>query len=86
MNPRKRKKRYLLVILDLEMATFYNIGCRYATPLRIGQTNRQKVEPHPNNPASWNNLTLRQWVASTSNGKIDPDVLCPYESGMQVSR
>ena len=68
------------------MDSLVSLNCRYATPLKIGQSNRQKVEPNPDNPATWSNATLRQWVSTTSNGKIDPEILCPHESGSQLLR
>ena len=43
-----------------------------------------KVEPNPANPANWSNEKLREWVVRRSKGRIDPDKLCPFESGMQV--
>lgn len=45
-----------------------------------------QIEPNPNNPANWTNNTLRDWVQTKSNGKINPEVLCPFESGMQLLR
>ncbi len=57
---------------------------RYVTPLRIGQSNRPKVEPNPDNPGNWTNATLRDWVKANSNDKVDPEIFCPYESGMQI--
>ena len=44
-----------------------------------------QVEPNPANPANWSNERLREWVRRRSKGRIDPDKLCPFESGMQVS-
>ena len=70
-------------VVDLAMTTN---TLRYATPLRIGQNQRQKIVPHPDNPAGWNNVTLRAWVTSRSKGEVNPDVLCPFESGMQILR
>ena len=45
-----------------------------------------KVEPNPANPANWSNERLREWVRDRSRGGIDPDKLCPFESGMQLLR
>ena len=38
-------------VVDLAMTTN---TLRYATPLRIGQSQRQKIVPHPDNPAGVN--------------------------------
>ena len=43
-----------------------------------------QVEPNPANPANWSNERLREWVTRRSKGRIDPDKLCPFESGMQA--
>lgn len=59
---------------------------RYAAPIKIGQSNRKKLAPNPDNPATWSNETLREWVTRTSSGAIDPDALCPIESGIQLLR
>jgi kinesin family protein 2/24 len=58
----------------------------YTVPIRIGQVNREKVVPNPKNPANWGNEQLREWVATKSRGAVDPEVLCPFESGMQLLR
>ena len=52
----------------------------------MGQSLRQKVLTHADNPAGWDNVTLRHWVTSHSKGQVDSDVLCPFESGMQILR
>ena len=44
------------------------------------------MEPNPANPANWGNERLREWVRRRSKGRIDPDRLCPFESGMQMLR
>ncbi len=35
---------------------------RYAAPIRIGQMNRERRAPNPDNPATWTNAALREWV------------------------
>jgi len=35
---------------------------RYVTPLKIGQTNLEKVKINPENPANWDNEKLRNFV------------------------
>jgi len=59
---------------------------RYAAPIRVGASNRVKAKPNPDNPASWSNAQLREWVLKASNNGVDPEKLCPWESGMQVLR
>ncbi len=59
---------------------------RYAGPIRVGSINRRKAVENPNNPAHWSNETLRKWVLQAYAGQVDPEVLCPYESGMQLLR
>ncbi len=59
---------------------------RYAVPIRIGNSNQPMLEPNPDNPATWSNEQLRNWVTKKSNNTVNPDVLCPYESGTQLLR
>jgi len=59
---------------------------RYVAPIKEGMLNREKVVPDPSSPMNWDNQTLRLWVHNSSNGKIDPTVLCPFESGRQMLR
>ena len=59
---------------------------RYVTPLKIGQSNREKVKLNPKNPAHWNNKQLRNYVKTNSKDAIDMDQFCPFESGMQILR
>jgi len=42
-------------VVDLAMTTN---TLRYATPLRIGQSQRQKIVPHPDNPAGVNFMNI----------------------------
>ena len=56
---------------------------RYVAPLKIGQT-REKVKPNPENPANWSHEELVNWMKLASNNQIDLEILCPYESGMQI--
>ena len=58
---------------------------RYVAPIKVGEP-KVKVAPNPDNPANWDNATLRNWVQVESCGKIDSDILCPVESGMQMLR
>ena len=57
---------------------------RYVAPIKMGVKNRTKIIPNPKSPASWSNQTLVEWVKVESNGKIDPQSLCPWESGKQL--
>ena len=59
---------------------------RYVTPLKIGQTNLEKVKINPDNPAHWDNEKLRNFVKDKTKGSIDPELFCPFESGMQILR
>ena len=59
---------------------------RYVTPLKIGQTNLEKVKINPDNPANWDNDKLRNFVQEKTKGSIDPELFCPFESGMQILR
>jgi hypothetical protein len=45
-----------------------------------------KTKLNPNNPASWTNAQLKEWVKVSSSGAVDAEILCPWESGMQVLR
>ena len=58
---------------------------RYAAPLKIGQS-RDKIVPNPDNPANWTHETLVEWVHKASKNEVNCDILCPYESGMQLLR
>lgn len=55
---------------------------RYLAPFKVGEL-KEKTKPNPDNPANWSNDVLRAWVTTRSSGAINPDLLCPYESGMQ---
>ncbi len=59
---------------------------RYVAPIKIGEVVGEKTAPNPDNPANWSNAVLKEWVAKRSNGKIDPEALCRWESGMQMLR
>jgi kinesin family protein 2/24 len=60
---------------------------RYVTPLKIGQSNREKIVANPKNPANWDNSVLRKWVKCKGLKDIlDPEILCPFESGLQILR
>ena len=56
---------------------------RYVAPLKIGQM-KEKVVANPDNPANWNHEELVKWVEKASNNQINVEILCPYESGMQI--
>ncbi|KAI8918358.1 diatom spindle kinesin 1 [Powellomyces hirtus] len=61
---------------------------RYIEPLRV------TLPPQPTavvddqtNPATWTNAYLRKWIlANYLGGKVDPNMLCPTESGKQLCR
>ncbi|KAJ3069839.1 hypothetical protein HDU98_007097 [Podochytrium sp. JEL0797] len=55
---------------------------RYISPLKV-QVPPLTEAASPNDPASWSNAKLQEWVANNSS-TIDPAVLCPNESGKQL--
>jgi kinesin family protein 2/24 len=61
---------------------------RYIAPLRIAfHCVRDLVAANkldPKNPRTWSNEDLREWVKATSRSRVNPDVLCPSESGHQL--
>jgi len=57
---------------------------RYVAPIKQGMKNRSKVEPDRRNPVNWDNEELSHWVTNKSKGKVDPKVLCPWETGRQI--
>jgi len=57
---------------------------RYVTPIKAGLKNRTKVISNPDNPATWSNEKISEWVENESNGKISSEKLCPWESGKQL--
>ena len=59
---------------------------KYVGPIKIGQIGIKKVAQNPKNPANWSNKQLRTWVTKASKNKVNPDRLCPHESGMQILR
>ncbi len=60
---------------------------RYVTPLKIGQAQKDtKSDFNPKNPANWTNAQLREWTTEQTNGKMDLEKFCPFESGMQILR
>ena len=69
----------------LDLPTSLNT-LRYAAPIKQGGQGRAKVEADPRNPAHWDNARLRTWVSEASKGAINPEHLCPWESGRQILR
>ena len=69
----------------LDLPTSLNT-LRYAAPIKQGGQARAKVEADPRNPAHWDNARLRTWVTEASRGAVNPDQLCPWESGRQLLR
>lgn len=64
---------------------------RYAAAIKIPpppkkQLSENQLKIDPNNPATWTNKELKQWVFDKSNKTINPDTFCPFESGMQILR
>ena len=59
---------------------------RYIGAFKQGVRNRVKEVLNPKNPANWDNEKFSDWVHRTSKGRIDPLVLCPYETGRQMLR
>ncbi|KAJ3342745.1 hypothetical protein HDU93_001317 [Gonapodya sp. JEL0774] len=57
---------------------------RYIEPLRVPIPKaRFHMEFNAKNPATWDNAYLRKWVAISP---VDPEILCPTESGRQILR
>ncbi|KAK9701870.1 hypothetical protein K7432_011519 [Basidiobolus ranarum] len=57
---------------------------RYTAPIRVTPQST-KPEPNPNNPATWTHEKMVQWIKSSSKF-VDPKVLCPAETGLQLCR
>ncbi|KAI8621369.1 P-loop containing nucleoside triphosphate hydrolase protein [Chytriomyces sp. MP71] len=54
---------------------------RYISPLKVQVP--VSTEKDSNDPSSWSNATLKTWVSHASDA-IDPEILCPAESGKQI--
>jgi hypothetical protein len=56
---------------------------RYVAPLKV-----KAVKPaiDPENPATWTHEQAVRWISETYGGKVDPAILCPYESGLQLCK
>jgi len=59
---------------------------RYAAPIKVAVLSKKQLEADPRNPATWSNADMREWVVKNSHSWIDPDTLCPFESGLQLCR
>ena len=57
---------------------------KFASSIRIGNNQKLKLEPNPRNPAEWTHEQLAAWVRRTAKGKVDPEKLCPFETGRQM--
>ena len=70
-----------------EFHSSFSLSCRYVTPIRVNPSrDRVKVEPNPANPANWDNARLREFLGKKTGGSVDLEVLCPFESGLQLLR
>lgn len=59
---------------------------RFMGPLKVqSSVTRPRPINSPDDPATWDNETLRNWVTATYP-KVCPDILCPTESGKQLCR
>ncbi|KAI9002342.1 P-loop containing nucleoside triphosphate hydrolase protein [Gaertneriomyces semiglobifer] len=60
---------------------------RFISNLKVAvPVTKQLAKPNnPLDPSSWDNAFLRSWVTSTYS-LINPEILCPYESGKQLCR
>ena len=59
----------------------------YIAPIKIGASEKVTVSlasDIPENPTTWTNSYLKNWVLEYSNGQINVDSFCPYESGRQL--
>ena len=60
---------------------------RFVTPIKVGskqRANTKHLEPSKENPATWTNEMLSEWVIEVSNGRIEPKQFCPFETGKQI--
>jgi len=58
---------------------------RFIVPIKVGATLKRDashLEPNENNPMTWTNEMLRNWVNLSS--RLDCDQFCPFESGKQL--
>ncbi|KAI8835352.1 P-loop containing nucleoside triphosphate hydrolase protein [Chytridium lagenaria] len=60
---------------------------RYIAPLKVSVP-KSEIIISPNDPSHWSNERLREWVLRAQGDvkSIDPDVLCPKETGKQLLR
>ena len=59
---------------------------RFITPIKVGsclKIDKKRFEPNDENPATWTNEMLREWL-KTKSPSLDLDKFCPYESGKQA--
>ncbi|KAL0223704.1 hypothetical protein P9112_003094 [Eukaryota sp. TZLM1-RC] len=60
---------------------------RYAEPLRlVSHSRKRQVFVNQKDPAHWDNEKMGRWVTKFSHGLVDPEVLLPGMSGMQLLR
>lgn len=60
---------------------------RFITPIKIGNKRKPDAslfEPNPDDPQTWTNEMLRQWVTAVIKDRTDPDKFCPFETGKQI--
>jgi kinesin family protein 2/24 len=60
---------------------------RFIVPIKVGSTlkkSQSHLEPNSENPITWTNEMLREYIRTQSRGKLDCDQFCPFESGKQL--
>lgn len=57
---------------------------RYAQPFKIAVP-KDRPPPDPKNPANWSHEQMQDWIRENSKW-VKPEVLCPFESGLQLTR
>lgn len=62
---------------------------RFVAPLKVvarKKLNKALFEPHFDNPASWTNEMLRDWISFATQRQVDSAEFCPFETGKQILR
>eukprot|EP00357_Protocruzia_adherens_P002018 CAMPEP_0115024786 /NCGR_PEP_ID=MMETSP0216-20121206/33511_1 /TAXON_ID=223996 /ORGANISM="Protocruzia adherens, Strain Boccale" /LENGTH=543 /DNA_ID=CAMNT_0002399043 /DNA_START=69 /DNA_END=1700 /DNA_ORIENTATION=- len=60
---------------------------RYAAPIKVAVLNKKVTEfTDPDDPSGWTNAQLADWVSVKSKNKVNTDILCPFETGLQICR
>eukprot|EP00026_Physarum_polycephalum_P004301 Phypoly_transcript_04319.p1 GENE.Phypoly_transcript_04319~~Phypoly_transcript_04319.p1 ORF type:complete len:665 (+),score=140.64 Phypoly_transcript_04319:83-2077(+) len=56
---------------------------RYVAPLKV-RSGKPAIDPK--NPAMWTHEQTVEWIKEAYKEKVDPAILCPYESGLQLCK